>query len=519
MTRFSRRALLKVGGAGLAASAFGSCALGDEKTDSGPPEPLPCPPVDFRYPELGRVRPVASKDIEASPLGVGFECLDRMMYDPKRAYRHVGRLGVKWARCQTGWARTERKPGEYDFAWLDDVVDSLLAEGVMPWLSISYGNKLYSPDAPDGPIPGFSPAVGWAPILSERAKTAWIRYVKTLVRRYSDRVTHWEIWNESNAGAFWKPLKSSPEAYTELVKLTSAEIRKNAPDAVVIGGAFAHMPFKFLEGCLELGMGDCVDIVSFHPYGVMPEMRRWGKTYPEAFAEWKELIARYNPKIKHWQGECGLPSRGGKGVGTLRDFPWSETYQAKWLPRRILMDRLLELDMTSYFTAVDLDYGMGVEQDKINYKGLIRRADYTPKQAYFVYQCLCALFDAQTNLDDAEPEVLQTSLDPGRVCQIQTARFARHGKAIFAVWFPSKLPTVFPRESISLKLPIAGGANIADPVLVDPMSQKVFRLDGAAVGPESVTVSGLPLADYPLLITDRSVALATGEVVSLGDAV
>ena len=507
MTRFSRRTMLKVGGSGLAASAFASFATGDENTGSNLPDPLPCPPVDFRYPELGKVRPVASKDIKASPLGVGFECLDRMMYDPKRAYRHVGRLGVKWARCQTGWARTEKEPGVYDFAWLDEVVDSLLAEGVMPWLSISYGNKLYSPKAPDGPIPGFSPAVGWAPILSQEAKAAWLRYVKTLVRRYSDRVTHWEIWNESNAGSFWKPLKSSPQAYTDLVKMTSAEVRKSAPAAIVIGGAFAHMPVKFLQGCLDLGMADCVDIISFHPYGVMPEMRPGRKTYPEAFDEWKALIARYNPKIKHWQGECGLPSQGGKGVGTLRNFPWSETYQAKWLPRRILMDRVLGLDMTSYFTAVDLDYGMGVEPDKINYKGLIRRADYTPKPAYFVYQCLCALFDAQTTLDDAKVNVFKTSLDSDRARQVQTARFVRRRKAIFAVWFPSELPTVLPQESISLKLPIDSGTTIADPVLIDPMTQKVFKLDGAAVGAEAITVSGMPLADYPLLITDRSVAL------------
>ena len=44
-------------------------------------------------------------------------------------------------------------------------------------------------------------------------------------------------------------------------------------------------------------------------------------------------------------------------------------------------------------------------------------------------------------------------------------------------------------------------------MLIDPMSQKVFKLDGATAGPKAVTVAGLPLADYPLLITDRSVAL------------
>ena len=443
MTRLSRRRLLKLGAAGLAASALPSFASAADQAAADELQPASSPPVVFKYAELGKTSPVASKDIVASPLGVGFECLDRMMFDPRRAYAHVGRLGVKWARCQTGWARTERKPGEYDFAWLDEVADSLLAEGVQPWFSVSYGNRLYSPLAPTWP------AVGWAPILTHEARSAWLRYTRTLVRRFSDRVSHWEIWNESNASAFWAPMKSSPESYTELVKLTSAEIRNSAPNAQIIGGAFSGMPMDFLEGCLKLGMADCVDIISFHPYGIMPEMRRKGLTYPAALQDWKNLIARYNPKIKHWQGECGLPSQGGKGAGVLMNFPWNETHQAKWLLRRILMDRICGLDMTSYFTAVDLDYGMGEVPDKINYKGLIRWTDYSPKRAYFAYQCLCPLFDAQTALDDAPVDILQTTLASEQRGMIHTGRFVRNGKAIVAVWFPSELPNPFTPQTIS----------------------------------------------------------------------
>ena len=49
---------------------------------------------------------------------------------------------------------------------------------------------------------------------------------------------------------------------------------------------------------------------------------------------------------------------------------------------------------------------------------------------------------------------------------------------------------------------------IGEPVLIDPLSRKVFRLDGAKVEAKRLTLAGLPLADYPLLITDRRVALA-----------
>jgi hypothetical protein len=41
---------------------------------------------------------------------------------------------------QCGWAKCEQKPGVYDFAWLDEVVNDALAQGVQPWLEVSYGN-------------------------------------------------------------------------------------------------------------------------------------------------------------------------------------------------------------------------------------------------------------------------------------------------------------------------------------------------------------------------------------------
>lgn len=80
----------------------------------------------------GHIRPRPSKAIAASPLSIGFETLDRQSFDPARTYSHIAELGVKWARCQTGWCRSEKRKGEYDFRWLDGIVDSLRAAGVQP---------------------------------------------------------------------------------------------------------------------------------------------------------------------------------------------------------------------------------------------------------------------------------------------------------------------------------------------------------------------------------------------------
>lgn len=501
MTHLSRRELLQLGAAGLAASAVPGLLSADQKTPKdGYLEPAPCPPYDFKYSQLGLVKPVASKDIEASPLGVGFETLDRMMFDPQRAYEHVGRLGVKWARCQTGWARTEKTPGEYDFAWLDDVADSLLAEGVKPWFSISYGNRLYTPDAPDWS------AVGWAPVFTEEAKAAWLRYTRAISKRFADRVTHWEIWNEPNIRTFWQPNKPSPEDYTELVKITAEEIRRNIPGAVIIGGALAGMPTAYLRECLEMGLGELVDKVSYHPYRPVPE-----RNYEPTVAEWQTMLAEYNPDIKLWQGENGAPSRGGpRSAGALSQLPWSETYQAKWLLRRILLDLLVDVDMTSYFTMVDLaayNWGRG-PTDRTNYKGLLRAGEYTPKDAYSAYQCLCALFDAKTNkLSGRAPKVKDTSLAAERVQYIRGGSFARGGRAMHVIWFPGNLPEVIETHSATVELATSGDATIADPVLIDPLSGKVLQLGRVSRAEGWLTISGLPLLDYPLIVTDREVAI------------
>lgn len=69
-----------------------------------------------RLTKIGSVKPVHSTQVKESTLGLGFEKLDRAVFDPEKAYDKVAALGVKWIRIQSGWARTEKKPGVYDFA-------------------------------------------------------------------------------------------------------------------------------------------------------------------------------------------------------------------------------------------------------------------------------------------------------------------------------------------------------------------------------------------------------------------
>ena len=118
-------------------------------------------------------------------LGVGMECLDRDLWDHVPAMPHLKELGIKRVRLQSGWARTEKVKGEYDFAWLDKIVDDLSAIGVEPWVCVSYGNPLYA--ASEEGKQSYT-GQNMFPMRSEAGKAAWGAYVKALVARYKNRV-------------------------------------------------------------------------------------------------------------------------------------------------------------------------------------------------------------------------------------------------------------------------------------------------------------------------------------------
>lgn len=474
MGRLTRRSFLKCGAVGPALRPV--AALAAEAARS---------PIGLEA--IGKVSPRDARDIAASPLSVGFETLDRKHFEPERAYPHLAKLGAKWARCQTGWCRCETERDKFDFAWLDSVVDSLLKIGVQPWFNLGYGNRLYTPEAD-------AAAVGWAPVFEAEARAAWVRFVRRIAEHFAGRVKHWELWNEPNIAQFWKPAKPSPADYVALVKLTAPEIRKAVPDAVLIGGAYAGIPMAYIKGCLEAGMAEHIDKLSYHPYRPAPE-----SGYEAEVAALRKLLDGTKKGIGLWQGENGCPSKGGKGsTGALANLEWDETRQAKWLLRRTLSDLRLGVELTSYFHTVDLVGYRG----QTNFKGLLRGGDYTPKPSYFAYQCLCALFDAETQ---RRPDLALELVGQKKV-SLQDAAFARKGRALYAWWFPASLQEPFAPRKLNIRVPIAQNAAIAEPVLIDPLTGNIHKLTPSNRSAEELAFEGLPLLDYPLLLADRLVA-------------
>jgi len=494
MRMFTRRA--------FARAVAGGAAFARSSSFREAPAQPPLPPADFGFPAIGRVKPRPSLTITASPLSIGFETLDRKMFEPERTYGHLAELGVKWARCQTGWARTERAKGEYDFAWLDDVVNSLRKIGIRPWFNLGYGNRLYTPDAPH------ESAVGWAPIFTAEAHAAWLNYVRRIAAHFAGRVQHWEIWNEPNIRNFWQPKQPNAADYVELVKITAPEIRKCVPKAVIVGGAIAGMPkgADFLSRCMELGLGDLIDKASYHPYRPVPELN-----YESEVRALRAMLAKHKPGLEIWQGENGCPSEKG-GAGALADLDWNETRQAKWLLRRILSDLRLGIELTSYFHTVDMvNYVWSSGQSgKTNFKGILRGNTYTRKPAYDAYQCVCALFDSETRRTDLCLQAAKVLSQSGgdekgseNTNAICAASFARSNRPLHVYWRPADLQKGFGDSRVGLRWTDAAG-RISNPVLVDPLTAQVYALDRVRKDGVVWTLESAPLLDHPLIVTDSA---------------
>jgi polysaccharide biosynthesis protein PslG len=470
--------------------------------------------------KFGTFKAKSSKEILASKIGIGFECLDRKMWeDTPEVYRLTGDLGVKHARVQTGWSRCEEVKGKYDFRWLDDIVNKLLEVGVQPWFNLGYGN-IHHTDAeePD--------AAGWPPIYSEESRLAWEKYIAELVRHFKGRVSHYEIWNEPDLSGFWSA-GSNPGEYMELLKLTVPVIKENYSESKIIGGAMARglgwSGFAVLEEYLKNGFAKLIDIYSFHRYHIHPELNR-----PCDFKALRQTFDAYDGQhIKLWQAESGCPSKSSS-TEALRNTPVNQEIQAKVVLRSIVTDLSAGIDYTCYFHMSDFKfYYRNGYRDVPNHFGLIT-FDTPPeaKQSYYVFQRLCSIFDNQTELaprthvnmdfegmaESKEKYSFQTD-----IINTKFTAFERKGRPLVAWWLPANLlPAVSgdkPFESRDVNLYVwTSGEDMENPVVIDPMTGDVFEPDNTFEKSDidikgCLKLANVPLKDYPMFAADRETVM------------
>jgi len=287
----------------------------------------------------------------------------------------------------------------YNFSYVDQIYDGLLAIGVRPFVEVSFmPNKLAAKNIlhPFWYKPNVSPPSDW---------TDWdgliAAFTQHLVDRYGiDEVAQWyfEVWNEPNLD-FWagEPKQST---YWNLYDHTALAIKKVSPRLRVGGPATAQAAWvdAFIRHCAEKNIP--VDFVSTHVYA--------NDTAPDVFDSQEEIPRN--------QMVCRAVSKVHNQIrtSTMPNLPliWSEfnasyknepevtdsIYMGPWLADTIRQcDGLV--DSMSYWAFSDVFEEQGVVKTPFyGGYGLIA-LNGIPKPAFNAFKVLHKLGEERIQLD------------------------------------------------------------------------------------------------------------------------
>ena len=346
--------------------------------------------VEFK--RIGTLRPRSANEINASNWTLGCECLDRDFTDFDQYKDYIVPLGIKEIRLFAGWAKCEKVPGKFDFAWLDHCVNWANAHGINVLLDVSYGNPMYKGAGGAGLSNG-------TPSTPE-GLAKWDIWIEKMGKHFKGRIRDYAMWNEPD-----NVKSNTPPVIADLNVRTARILKRIMPDCRIHGLSLARSNPVFLEECLKeiqkLGAIDLFDSFIYHGYAHNPD-----SSYARV-EKLKAVCAKYAPKARMRQGENGCISEWSDRFA-LSNWPWSENCQAKWNMRRMLGD-LGHGVGSSVYSICDLQYNPPyAPYTYLNRKGILRTNEkhevYQIKKAYYAVQNVVSIFDDSVVLA-REPKV------------------------------------------------------------------------------------------------------------------
>ncbi len=196
----------------------------------------------------------------------------------ERMCRLAAQAGVKWTREEFHWNWMEPKEGEWDFTFFDQLVETANAHGISVYALCCYWTA-------------------WTEPYTDEGIEDYCNYLETLVRRYGDRIKHWEIWNEPNI-FFWGGPR---EVYIKALRRAYETIKEADREAQVLGCSTAGIDTTFIQ--LVLDNNGPFDALTVHPYRGTLDVPKF---VDELRAVQKQVSGR-----DVWITEMGWPSQIG----------------------------------------------------------------------------------------------------------------------------------------------------------------------------------------------------------------
>jgi hypothetical protein len=229
-------------------------------------------------------------------------------------------IGLQWVRVDAGWSWIEPEAGNFDWAAMDQEVQSIEAAGMHADLIID--------ESPAWAVNSAAAGQQWGEPASA---SAYGTFAGQVAARYGPMgVKAYEIWNEENNQAFWYPAPN-PSLYTAMLKDAYAAIKAVEPNSIVISGGLAPetddsqgdiAAVEYLQDMYADGAQGSFDALGDHTY-CWPNL-------PDTFATWSAFsqMDQTTPSMRSvmeangdgnkqiWITEMGAPSAGSGGVGT-----------------------------------------------------------------------------------------------------------------------------------------------------------------------------------------------------------
>ena len=287
------------------------------------------------YQEQRRIAVIAKNDLAAIPNSVfGIHSSTAGLLVPQDEFAAI--WGAKWARIYLQWSIIERKPGQYDFSYIEPVLDAYRAQH-MRILAV-LGER----------------APAWAGQVGPQYYAAWKRWVTETVRHLQPKIDAWDLFNEvdSKYYAYWRDV--DPKADLAILQAGIAAVRSASPSASIVccsTGTYSWLNYD--RRIFDAGILKQIDVASLHPYMLFaPEEKDPVLNYPEKVAALEGMIRTYGQSKVVWSTEANW-IRGPQGAPDVNAPDINEHTQAQYAVRVNLLTAALNVP---YFLHMPMNH-------------------------------------------------------------------------------------------------------------------------------------------------------------------